>query len=70
MIKELVCVFVVLATSIIPSEKMHDYASALVEKTFVISENRDDNMTNQAVKVFGNSKALKGLIADNDRSKL
>lgn len=49
---------------------MHDYASALVEKTFVISENRDDNMTNQAVKVFGNSKALKGLIADNDRSKL
>lgn len=64
MIKELICVLIVLVTSILPSNKAHNFASDFVEKTFTISETRDDNMTNRAVKVFGNSKALKGLLSD------
>lgn len=67
MIKELVCILVVLITSLIPSTRVHSFASDLIEKTFVISDNQNDNMTNQAVKVFGNSKALKELISEDER---
>lgn len=70
MIKELLCVLIVLVTSIIPSTKVHNFASDLIQKTFVISEPKDDNMSNQAVKVFGNSKALKELISDDERKKV
>lgn len=70
MVKELICVLVVLVTSIIPNAKAHDFASDLIQKTFVISEPSDNNMTNQAVKVFGNSKALKGLMSEDSKKNV
>ncbi len=68
MIREIFCLFFVLIASIIPSAKMHNFASELVEKTFVISEPKEDNMTSQAVKVFSNSEALKEVIAAKNSS--
>ncbi len=68
MIKEIFCLIVVLIASIIPSTKMHNFASELIEKTFVISEPSDDNMTSQGVKVFSDSKTLKELIAADNKN--
>lgn len=66
MLKEFLCMVVVLISSIIPNTKVHGFASDLIQKTFVISEAKNDNMTNQAVKVFGDSKTLKELISDDE----
>lgn len=68
MIKEIFCLIIVLIASIIPSSKIHNYASELIEKTFVISEPSNDNMTSQAVKVFSDSKVLKELIAADNKN--
>lgn len=58
MFRELLCVIMVLITSVIPSQKLHTTVFNFVDKTFVIYENTNDNMKNQAVKVFSNSEAL------------